>query len=659
MGRAHTVAAGIEAPAESPSRPRQKSGGGENKPNTHRSFPIASYLICTNPRSGSWLLSDGLASTLVAGDPREWFNVLEEQIQRARWRLGERPDLSYLAYFDHVLKSATTVNGVCGIKLHYYQLTDFARNMGSIEKYHGLPLNDLLSAVFRNPRYIWLTRRDKARQAISYHRACQTKEWWLLNETASIPPAGIKSRTTFEPQAIAARERLLVNNDRGWQRFFEDSGIEPLVLTYEDLASDYAGTILKVLRWLDIPNAAAISIRPTRFTRQADSQSEEWLARYLEFKAAGQLSDSREVRETSLWPVAGSLSGSAVPPDGSAPADAASPPQSSHASAGSFPPAWKHWIAHSILTKVPDSVLIDALVEHGYSREQAARDLAHAAADPYLLAAKQRQDLLDKAVNLLTAFGELARLHPHAHEVQRRSGVSRTEFCEQYYSASRPVILQGLMREWPAMTLWTPAYLKSKAGEELVEIMANRDADPHYEVNRERHRELIRFADYVDVVYSGNVTNDYYMVANNGFFRRPGTRALLADFSVFPEYLDPATASQQCFFWFGPSGTVTPMHHDGCNILVCQVSGRKNFHLVPASHWPLIYTDASFFSGIDSEKPDLSGRHQFGKATVLDVILEAGEVLFIPVGWSHQVRTIEPSIMISFTNFLFPNHYDW
>ncbi|HEY6314162.1 MAG TPA: cupin-like domain-containing protein [Streptosporangiaceae bacterium] len=206
---------------------------------------------------------------------------------------------------------------------------------------------------------------------------------------------------------------------------------------------------------------------------------------------------------------------------------------------------------------------------------------------------------------------------------------------------------------------WTPAYLKSKAGDELVEIMANRDADPHYEVHSERHRELIRFADYVDMVYSGRVTNDYYMVANNGFLRRPGTRALLADFTVFPEYLDPVTASQQCFFWFGPAGTVTPLHHDGCNILACQVAGRKNFRLVPASQWPLTYTDARFFSGIDAEKPDLSGRPGFDQATVLDVILEPGDVLFIPVGWSHQVRTLEPSMMISFTNFLFPNHYEW
>lgn len=137
----------LEAPAQTAPRQHPLPIGCGTKPASAYSFPISTYLICTNPRSGSWLLSDGLASTLVAGNPREWFNVLEEQVQRSRWRLEAHPELSYLTYFNHVLKSATTVNGICGVKIHYYQLADFARNMGSINRFHGLPLSDF---VFRS-----------------------------------------------------------------------------------------------------------------------------------------------------------------------------------------------------------------------------------------------------------------------------------------------------------------------------------------------------------------------------------------------------------------------------------------------------------------------------------------------------------------------------
>lgn len=47
--------------------------------------------------------------------------------------------------------------------------------------------------------------------------------------------------------------------------------------------------------------------------------------------------------------------------------------------------------------------------------------------------------------------------------------------------------------------------------------MTGRDADPKYEMNGRKHCTELRFADYIDKVYSGKVTNDYYMVANNVF----------------------------------------------------------------------------------------------------------------------------------------------
>ncbi|MGH7010325.1 MAG: cupin-like domain-containing protein [Caulobacteraceae bacterium] len=35
--------------------------------------------------------------------------------------------------------------------------------------------------------------------------------------------------------------------------------------------------------------------------------------------------------------------------------------------------------------------------------------------------------------------------------------------------------------------------------------------------------------------------------------------------------------------------------------------------------------------------------------------LEAGEALFIPIGWWHQVTSLEFSVTATFTNFLWPN----
>ena len=248
---------------------------------------VTSYAICTNPRSGSWLLSEGLAATNVAGNPREWFNLLEEKKLRAQWPVTT----PYVDYVDYVLRIGATSNGVRGIKIHYYQLAYIAQMVGSIENYQGLPINDLIASMFPGIRYIWLTRLDKSRQAISNYRAVRTGQWWLLDETQSSPRAADGQETAFDPQAIASLERRLVVNDLEWQSFFLEYNIDPLKVTYEDLAADYAGTIARVVSWLGISHPDVLSIPRPRLKRQSDSQSEEWLQRYLRFKMSEEHSD--------------------------------------------------------------------------------------------------------------------------------------------------------------------------------------------------------------------------------------------------------------------------------------------------------------------------------------------------------------------------------
>jgi trehalose 2-sulfotransferase len=246
--------------------------------------PITSYVICTNPRSGSGLLSEGLASTSLAGNPREWFNPIEEQQHREEWHIEGSTDPGYSSYLDHVLEHGKTSNGIFGTKLHYCEFAELPKKLATIEKYRGLEISQLMLKAFPNLKYIWLTRRDKARQAISFHRARKTYEWWLIDGVRPIKPGESVDEPDFDAQAIQAAEQILLQNDRNWQLYFRNNNIAPLILDYEDLATDYKGNILRVLKWLCIPDAEAVSIPPPRLKRQSDSRSEEWLARYLNFK---------------------------------------------------------------------------------------------------------------------------------------------------------------------------------------------------------------------------------------------------------------------------------------------------------------------------------------------------------------------------------------
>ena len=263
-----------------------------------------------------------------------------------------------------------------------------------------------------------------------------------------------------------------------------------------------------------------------------------------------------------------------------------------------------------------------------------------------------------KSASLLEIQRNLARLNPNARVIERRKDLSASEFLEKYYAANRPVILCDLMTLWGAPSRWTPEYLKATCGEEMVEIMAARDTDPNYETDDGPHRRQIKFADFVDMVSLDTETNAYYLTARNEFFQRPGPKALLRDIEVFTEYLHE-TSGDGVYLWYGPKGTITPLHHDSMNIFMAQVHGRKQVKLIPAAELSSVYNHYSVYSQVDMADPDYARFPKFRDASAIDLELAPGEVLFLPVGWWHWVKALDRSMTVSFNNFLFPNDFQW
>lgn len=238
--------------------------------------------------------------------------------------------------------------------------------------------------------------------------------------------------------------------------------------------------------------------------------------------------------------------------------------------------------------------------------------------------------------------------------LERIPALSRVDFFRDYHRARQPVIMTGLLEAWPAFHRWSPSYLKSVCGDALVEIMGERNVDPQFEANCERHRRQVSFSDYVDTVITGT-GNDAYMVANNRFLDTEAGGRLRGDVIPFPEYLNPADSSGRMFFWLGPAGTVTPFHYDTTNILLCQVIGHKRLCLIPPTDTPRMYNRIGVFSDVDYDRPDPIRFPLYSQVMATDFLLNPGEVLFIPTGWWHHVRSLTPSLSVSLTNFLSPD----
>jgi len=109
---------------------------------------------------------------------------------------------------------------------------------------------------------------------------------------------------------------------------------------------------------------------------------------------------------------------------------------------------------------------------------------------------------------------------------------------------------------------------------------------------------------------------------------------------TLPDYCDRARLGQSSSFWFGPAGTLTPLHHDTLMLLHTQIVGRKRWRFVSPLQTPKVYNFDGVFSPVDVEQPDLGRYPAFADVKMLEVVVEPGETVFLPLGWWHQVTSL-------------------
>lgn len=235
--------------------------------------------------------------------------------------------------------------------------------------------------------------------------------------------------------------------------------------------------------------------------------------------------------------------------------------------------------------------------------------------------------------------------------IERRSRLSGTEFRERYVRTRTPVIICDMMSEWPASYLWTQNYLVAVVGDQEVEVMSNREQDARFEQQMDNHRTRMAFSQFAEIAFSPQLTNNTYMVANNQFMNTPAGHRLMQDVINEPEYFVPSEWPGRVFFWFGPGGTVTPLHYDVLDIVLTQVRGTKRVRLISPDQTHLLYNSEGVYSDVDLENPDFSRFPLWRHVRPVEFDLRAGEMLFLPQGHWHHVRSLEPSISVSFTNF--------
>ena len=228
-------------------------------------------------------------------------------------------------------------------------------------------------------------------------------------------------------------------------------------------------------------------------------------------------------------------------------------------------------------------------------------------------------------------------------EVPRISKISKQDFINGYFRPQEPVVIEGLINDWPAYSKWNFDYIRQVAGEKTVPLYDDRPVD-HKERFNEPHARM-KMSDYLDVLQ--NEPTKYRIFLWNLLKEVP---QLQKDFS-YPK-LGLRLMKGLPMLFFGGMDSYTFMHYDIdlANIFHIHFEGKKECILFPQSQNKFIYKvphSLITHESIDFSNPDYNRwpglKYLHGYRTHLG----HGDVLYIPEGYWHYMKYLTPGFSMS------------
>ena len=248
---------------------------------------------------------------------------------------------------------------------------------------------------------------------------------------------------------------------------------------------------------------------------------------------------------------------------------------------------------------------------------------------------------------------------------------------EHHMKTEQPLLINGALSHWPAFheRPWSsPAYLMEKTfdGRRLIPIEIGRSY-----TDNDWGQCIVTFAEFMErylMRQSVEMRDIGYLAQHDLFSQIPSLRndICIPDFcyavppaSKVPfqaaDGKDPPPQLDEPLLnaWFGPEGTVSPLHTDPYHNILCQVVGKKYVRLYSPDQTSNLYpkgvegggVDMSNTSEVDIEAPPdrlHAAFPLFQQAKYVETVLSEEQCLYIPVGWWHYVRSLSVSFSVSF-----------
>lgn len=235
-----------------------------------RRTPDRLVVIAATPRTGSSLLFTALQASGMAGNATEYFNPanfawyltgssrVTRRIKSPTIATERASTRAVRIALSRIADAHTTPEGTLSLKIMWTDLKSVLHGHGVDFDAFGVPI-------------IWIRirRTDHVAQAVSYARAAQTLRWRAGRPESQVP--------VYDADQIAQFYARIPPENAAWDSYLTALGASPIQVTYEELDSDYEGTIRRVL---DAIGAIEVEVPPRQLSRQADHLNTEWAERF-------------------------------------------------------------------------------------------------------------------------------------------------------------------------------------------------------------------------------------------------------------------------------------------------------------------------------------------------------------------------------------------
>ncbi|KAJ2782270.1 High affinity Ca2+/Mn2+ P-type ATPase-like protein [Coemansia interrupta] len=239
-------------------------------------------------------------------------------------------------------------------------------------------------------------------------------------------------------------------------------------------------------------------------------------------------------------------------------------------------------------------------------------------------------------------------------EIERREHLTAHEFVRDFLEPNVPVVLgRSFTSVWPALRDWvTPSntpdfsFLLSLYAPATVQVA---DCDTAYFSDQKRTE--MRFSEFIHrwrtTPLAKLYCKDWHFTRDNAYRAYEPPAVLSNDWVNL--YCDlQGDGDDFRFCYLGGRGTWTPFHEDVWRSYSwsANVCGRKLWTLVPPGQNAL-FTDALGNWVHDLRAYDAERFPRLKELHTIEVVQEAGETMFVPSGWWHQVVNLEDTVSIN------------